>query len=798
MLDVLKWLLTAEGVGLAAFPFAYAAFPTLSDRGWGVAKPLGLLAAGLGVWALSYSGVLTNTVWAWWLIVGVMGIIGWSSLMRRRPELRAFFRDNWRSVIVGEALFIFFFAAWTAYRSFDPSASGTEKPMDYMILNSSYQTAAAPPEDAWLSGHPVSYYYYGYWMFAGMAKLSAVPVSVAFNLSIALVAAMSGGAIFSLVHSLVRNTGGSVKSGFLAGIAGAGLLLATASLAGWWEMLANFRAGGEGLYNWLAIQDLHRADEIGSWRPDSFWWWWRSSRVINSFDASGAGVDFTIQEFPFFSLLLGDLHPHLMSIPFVLTGMVAVYTLLVSKAKWGFGWIAAMPWTTAALVLLVGAAGFINAWDIAFLGALLFGAVTLKVHRERNGSIIISAIKGMPALILITAAGIATFSAFYFGTFESQVRSPIVGPAEFGTRPIHFFTVWGLLLLVSVPTLAGMALPAVRPYWGVARKFWSEGRLLKDRPALQPVLLVFAGIALPYLTWSVTHLRYNDLARSGDEISRLFSTLPLMIAVIILFVALTARARAGAPDAEQFVLLAGLLAVYLLFGAELFYVDDLFGNRMNTVFKFYYQAWIILSMVGGYGTYWWWRAHSKFSGRVMAASRTAAVLAFVLLLGALYYPVAAIFSKPDFKASPTLDALAYVKRAYPEEAAGIAKLISESKAGERIVEAVGGSYTDFGRISGSTGLATVLGWPGHENQWHGSDQSFRGREADVAQLYSTPDAETARVIIRKYGIDYVIAGKRELQKYPEFKMEKFELVGEVFFRQGDFVIYRVSEAGIGN
>ena len=219
---------------------------------------------------------------------------------------------------------------------------------------------------------------------------------------------------------------------------------------------------------------------------------------------------------------------------------------------------------------------------------------------------------------------------------------------------------------------------------------------------------------------------------------------------------------------------------------------------MNTVFKFYYQVWIILSVVGGYGIYWWWRAHSSFSGWVRAASRAATVLAWVLLVGALYYPVAAVFSKPDFRASPTLDALAYVRRADPAEAAGIARLLQESKPGERIVEAVGGSYTDFGRVSAATGLATVLGWPGHENQWHGSDEAFRGREADVEQLYSTPDAETARGIIAKYGIDYVIAGKRELQKYPGLNTEKFELIGQVFFRQGDFAIYSISEAGVGN
>ncbi len=42
----------------------------------------------------------------------------------------------------------------------------------------------------------------------------------------------------------------------------------------------------------------------------------------------------------------------------------------------------------------------------------------------------------------------------------------------------------------------------------------------------------------------------------------------------------------------------------LILGTELFFVQDLFGSRLNTVFKLYYQAWLLLGCAGAYGAYW--------------------------------------------------------------------------------------------------------------------------------------------------------------------------------------------------
>ena len=46
-------------------------------------------------------------------------------------------------------------------------------------------------------------------------------------------------------------------------------------------------------------------------------WWWRASRVLQDYTLDGQSREI-IDEFPFFSFLLADLHPHVLSMPFVL------------------------------------------------------------------------------------------------------------------------------------------------------------------------------------------------------------------------------------------------------------------------------------------------------------------------------------------------------------------------------------------------------------------------------------------------------------------------------------------------
>jgi len=107
-----------------------------------------------------------------------------------------------------------------------------------------------------------------------------------------------------------------------------------------------------------------------------------------------------------------------------------------------------------------------------------------------------------------------------------------------------------------------------------------------------------------------------------------------------------------------------------------------------------------------------------------------------------------------------------------------------------VAEAVGGSYSNFGRISEYTGLPTVLGWPGHESQWRGTSEPQGTRQDDIALLYTTPNWDTALDILNKHDIRYVYVGVIERAAYAVHE-EKFQSNMTQVFQQGTVTIYEL-------
>ena len=52
--------------------------------------------------------------------------------------------------------------------------------------------------------------------------------------------------------------------------------------------------------------------------------------------------------------------------------------------------------------------------------------------------------------------------------------------------------------------------------------------------------------------------------------------------------------------ADIFVSLMLLVGFGLIIVPEFFYLRDFFGTRMNTIFKFYYQVWILMGLASAY------------------------------------------------------------------------------------------------------------------------------------------------------------------------------------------------------
>lgn len=795
MPDALIWLIALRALSVMAFPAAHLLLGRLADRGWSVSAALGLLLPAWAAWMGGSIGVIPNTpagIGA--VLLALAGFSGWLAY-RQRAELADFCRRRWTVIIATELVFLAMFAFWALVASEAPAINHTEKPMDFGIMNAAVRADGFPPEDQWLAGHSIAYYYGGHYVAAMLAQITGVAADVAYNLAVATVPALLATGLLGIGYNLLRFAGARVGPALAVGAATALAIPMLGNLAGMLELAYARGIGGAGFWQWVGIKDLLEApvgggggigignDGGGGWLPEGSWWWWRSTRVIDTLGADGASLDYTITEFPFFSFLLGDLHAHIMALPFAVLALALALALLASPEPPGLDWLRRRPWEGGTLALAVGALAFINAWDFPLYIGIVGGAAALRWFGYLNAPAAVGAIaEGTPVRLLgraggwavllaggLAVGGIILYLPFYM-SLDSQAQGilPVLGPA---TRPLHF------LLVMGMPALLAAA-PVVRAALLVG---WPT-------PAQRPVALaVLGGSVAPLLLWLLAAgLRISVAPEAGGGIAdavvaqRLTLALPLLLmgglaAYCALAVAAGGSGRPPMPWLA-FTLLLAAAGFGLLAAAELFHIADQFGNRMNTVFKVYYQAWLLLGIAGAVGIYCIvadpLRRRKQELGRLImrAAGIAYAVPAAILILASAYYPVGAVIDRTGWtqpgesRADNTLSGLDYLRRDAPGEYAAIAWLNGVDGPG-RIVEAVGGDYTDYGRIAAATGRASVLGWPGHELQWRGDDAAFAGRAEDVAEIYGSADGDRVSSLLRRYGVRWVIVGPREGDAY---------------------------------
>jgi YYY domain-containing protein len=808
MLESLRWWLAMEALALIGLPLCLSLFRSLPDRGFAFNKAIALIAVCYAFWILNTAHVLPNSLAG---VAGAMAIVAAISaavLWRSRRGLWSWLREAAWYAITVELLTLAVFAAVAWFRAQNGQINLGEKRMEFMFINAVHQADHFPPQDAWLAGHDVSYYYFGYLMTSAVSRVAAVPTEIAFNLAFAMFVAVAASTAFGLTFNLVRlahsSPGGSsadssagnpqhvaislrlpsVRPALAWAAAGGLVLLLLGNLVAPLLFLSSWGVGSDGFYEALDIQGL---------APDAARrWWYPSDPYVFGIGTHLFESETFVQGFvesPMISIAGGDLHPHAIDLGFLLAGLAAVLTLMKSR-------LVLEPSTFARLGgfgLITGATGFVNTWDLPVLLALAAAAILVRAARDDG------LLRGIAAALILSGFAVLPYAPFYLALNGSgRGLYPVIENDRLvrsGSAPLDFILHWAVLLGIVVP----FVIVHLRERWEKLR----PGHLLIAAALPIAVLLAWAALVLSQEVAGAHHAQNADgllgqIAARGDAWISAVLAGALLVASTA---ALVAHLRHCDATATTFALLLVSVGAGLILGVEFFYVDDFFTARTVTVFKLTYAAWALLAVAAGFALF---DLARRLRGSRDWTARASAALAILALAAGLVLPLGAIPNRirPDAPAGHltrevnTLDGL----RSYSQPERAAIEWLRDRAHGQSYVlaEAVMSAdgrtdYNAAGRLSMASGIPAVIAWPLHEEQWRGGPGLLGDRVHDVDRLYRTTSAEEASAILRDYDVDFVAVGIVERTTYTDASLAKFESF-PVAFRAADVVIYDVSSA----
>ena len=640
---IVTWLVLIELLGLITIPVTLTVFRGLADRGWVIAKTMGMIALGWILWVLVSLGVISYTFTSIWIIIATLTLVAGTLWWLSRRNILDAFRSCRNEIMIGEILFLAGFATFVLLRMWYPdlghqfspvSLSNTgagrmgEKQLELAFLNAITRSQTFPPLDPFFAGGFINYYYFGYVIVGTLCKATTIAPATGFNLAIAT--------FFGLVVGTAYSIGRSVSGSRLVGLLTVILLACIGNLNSLVQAVQDMQSATEihsriPFFGGVAefASGLFQATVHGV--PIPPFDFWGPTRLIPPL-----GINFA--EFPLFTFLFGDLHAHLMALPMDL----AVVALSLSVVRAGItnnkssnrssaiadldphrgfrrrlGTLLGSRILVAVLLgaFLLGAVEATNPLDFpTYLAVLTLGFVTVMMFRGKASwpqsaatQRLRSGVIALGASALCAAGALVLFpplSQGYHPVFDSGLGTAIsqVDAVRSG-------------LLAGQPSLRGHALT----------------QAVHD--AISTPLLIYWEIFGLFLflisTWAVVILsmticeRHNTL-HTHPRRSLIWAAMAVTVVAapsvvlaiaqlwLLAFLWLSAGAIVGIMTLRRHHLtprtawLCGLilLAIGLSTFPEVFYIRDYLSGslafRMNTVAKLYNQIWVLLALTSAY------------------------------------------------------------------------------------------------------------------------------------------------------------------------------------------------------
>ena len=773
-MPVLFWWLALFLLALCAYPLLFLPFRALSDRGYIFGKVMSVLFLSYLAWLPATLHLLPFSHTSLLLAFFVLALVGAGAFFVQRHMLLAFARQHWRILFWEEVLFSGAYLLFVGIRALNPDLwhiyLGGEKPMELAFLHAVLRSPYMPPLDPWFAGGYINYYYYGYVLFGSLIKLTAIVPTTAFNLAIPTLFAMTLSGVVVIVYSFTRRVSFALLGGYFA------------------VLIGNFNGLSQ-----LKGQVLAMLAHL----PVPMYDYWQSSRVI----------PFTINEFPFWSFLFADLHPHVIDMPITVCMLGIIATLLLSaspKQRKFPAWRLEQGLLLLLAAFIFGTIACINPWDMPLYAillavVLLLQRFSLRTERETRLELVLALLYRVVMVTVIYGLGYLCYLPFYANYQQLYVNG--LAQVKLGTTLSDFLTIFGLWIFLATSFFAAEAYRR----WHV----WNRQRRMT---------IAVARYYHRRRGGSASAFSTSSFAFVAGALFLLFPTLGvkwLLAALLVLGIFLWGWSLltrgASLSSATSYTYLLLVVGVGICLGMELVYVRDFLDGgdyaRMNTVFKFSIQAWFCFAIGGALVAHRLW----DIMGNVVR--RAWSVILVVLVLGCSVFliegtgarihdhqwwleaqPVANVATA---KYIPSLDGAAFMRAWYPEDAQAIAWLNAYVAGSPVILEAAAPvSFQWYNRVSVFTGLPDVLGWPDHVGEQR-YDYQAANRLADIGFIYTTLDTAQALELLLHYHVRYVYVGPLEHQLYAQQSsagLEKFAHMNDTLhavYNANDVVIYEL-------
>ncbi len=745
--------------------------------------------------------ILPYSQWSIYLLLILAAALIWSRPAARKNACRLLASPRLGpGLAIAETAFALALLFWAFARGLKPELDSLEKFMNVGFMNSLWRTSWLPGLDMWFAGGKINYYYYGHFFYTWLAKAAWLRPELAYNLALASTFALSLALSFTAGSRLIllwqkSNRHISNKLALAAGALSAFLV----NLAGNGHAFF-YSEKGPGRAILLKAQQLGLIQGTA----DTPYWFADATRFIGY---NPDTADKTIHEFPFYSFLVADLHAHLINLAFVLLFLILLIELagqskFIKAAaqcrldKVQFGQADDQAWHRLELAALWQRSRLLLEDSRIWLCTLLLAVFMMGNYWDFAIYLVALAL----GLLLLNQRG-----------FNSKLQ-----PAGFLAVACQMVILLLPYLLISQPLLALLAFAAallLNNYLTI---------LQKDALTLtgaQVTWVFFSAhlLALPF------NLSFEPISKS---LARTLTATPLWQLIILwgphllaglvfcLVLFLSRRQRSGLVNpADRLVLVLFGWAICLLALPELVYVVDIYSGdfkRANTMFKFTYQAFVLLGLVWAYAVVRLAQTRHKHS-------RLAALLLCLLLIIPAWYPLPASrqwlgrFKSENYRGLDGLTVLATKDSAWLDGPAGqlapdLAAInwLNENVQGQPVIlESFGESYTDYCRISAFTGLPTVLGWETHEWLWRTSKSTPEAyltyvlpRQDDIRQIYTSPDEVLRQELLDRYQVEYLVIGGLERARFNQengFTLQEEQLLasGTLVFSQDDFFIIKL-------